>query len=60
MITRTMLKWADKKYEEGEAEGKYSKIIASGFVEGLVDGSVIMYPVMVAACVYWKRQALKK
>lgn len=60
MITRKILEWTDKKYDEGVVEDKTSKVKASGFVEGLVDGCVIFYPVMVAACIYWQKQALKK
>ena len=61
-ITRKILNWTDKNVEEAivNNEDVTKKAMVSGFVEGLVDGAVIFYPIMVGACYYWKKQALKK
>lgn len=59
-ITKQILKWTDKKYEEGVEENDTKKIMISGFVEGAIDGCVVCYPIVVAGCYYWKKRALKK
>ena len=61
-ITRKILNWTDKNVEEAIAnnEDVTKKAMVSAFVEGLVDGAVIIYPLMVVACHYWEKQSLKK
>lgn len=56
-ITRALINWCDKTFGESFTEPDERKAMrkasASGFVEGLVDGAVIMYvPVLIACCVY--------
>lgn len=62
-ITRAILNWSDKKFEESmdlNDKHRLAKAAASGLVEGLVDGAIIAYPMLCIACTYWKNQALKK
>ena len=56
-ITRQLLNWCDKKFENALHEPDDRKSMRdasiSGFVEGFVDGAIIMYvPVLIACCVY--------
>ena len=59
-ITRKIIGWCDKKFTESLAEGNDKKAFASGFVEGLVDGAVLMYIPVTIACYIWKKKALGK
>lgn len=63
-ITRRLINWCDKKFEDALHEPDDRKstrdAAVSGFVEGVIDGAVIMYvPVLIACCVY-KHMANKK
>jgi hypothetical protein len=59
-ITRQMLKWCDKTFmdslEEPDERKAMRKASASGFVEGILDGAVIMYPVVLIACCVYKHK----
>lgn len=59
-ITRKILEWTDTKQKEGMAEDNLTKVALGGFVEGMVDGCVVWYPIVLGAAYYWKKQALKK
>lgn len=59
-LSRNILNWCDKKFEEGCEEDNLKKVNVSGFVEGLVDGAVLMYVPLVIACFIWKKKATKK
>lgn len=64
MIARSILKKVDKNieevYENPTAKHAGVKAFVSGAMEGMVDGAVIMYPILVASCCYWRKKALKK
>ena len=47
-VTRAIINWCDKKYEEAVDEGNGTKAFVAGVVEGFVDGSVLFY---VPACI---------
>ena len=55
-ITRNILNWCDKQYKEAitdkNCKHPHVKSAVSGFVEGMVDGAVIMYPILVGVCIY--------
>ena len=59
-ITRAILSRCDKLFVEslGEPDERKSmrKASVSGFVEGLVDGAVIMYPFLLVACWVYKHK----
>lgn len=63
-VTRRLIDWCDKTFNEAlheEDERKASgKAFASGVVEGLVDGAVIMYVPVLIACYVWQYKATKK
>ena len=59
-ITRKIIGWCDKKFAEALAEGNDKKAFSSGFVEGLVDGAVLMYVPVTIACYIWMKKALDK
>ena len=62
-ITRQVLKWCDKTFEEALCEEDdrkgMRKAFASGAVEGVIDGAIIMYIPMLIACYVWKSKAEK-
>lgn len=64
MITKVINDWCDKKFvealDENDKVKSTTKAVVSGFVRGAVDASVVMYPIVLAGCLYWKHQALKK
>lgn len=62
-ITRTILDWTDDRFEKvqnGEVKHPYAEAFALGAIEGAIDGAVIMYPILLAGCVYWRKKALEK
>lgn len=63
-ITRQLLKWCDKTFEdamdEQDERKSMHKACVSGFVEGLVDGAIVMYPIVLGACWVYKNKATKK
>lgn len=63
-ITRKIIDWCDNTFEESiyEKDDRKAmrKVAASGFVEGLIDGAVVMYIPVLIACYVYKHQASKK
>lgn len=63
-ITRQVLKWCDHAFVESLREPDDKKAMrkasASGFVEGIIDGAVIMYPFVLIACCIYKNKLDKK
>lgn len=64
MITRSVIALADKKFnealrEEDDRKGN-AKAFISGAIEGYADAALMMYPVVLIACWYWKAKADKK
>lgn len=63
-ITRAILAKCDKLFVEslGEPDEHKStrKAAVSGFVEGVIDGAVIMYPILMIACFVYKNKLDKK
>lgn len=63
-IARGILKWTDKEmdkvlYDEN-TKHKGLKSVGLGMLEGFVDGAIIAYPILIAGCIYWRKQAEKK
>ena len=51
-ITRQILNWTEEKTEEiieGDVKHPYLKAFGLGCIEGLVDGAVLAYPILVAS-----------
>lgn len=61
-ITRTVLNWTGDKFNKLDPNDKHStiKAVALGAIEGAIDGAVMVYPVLLAGCYYWKKKALDK
>lgn len=63
-ITRAMLARCDELFVESLREPDERKSMrkasASGFVEGLIDGAVVMYPIVLVACCVYKHKLDKK
>lgn len=62
-ITRKILDWTDKKFDEALDENEKHPALKAGvscFVSGLIDGAVIAYPILVFGCYYWRKKAEKK
>lgn len=63
-IARSILKFGDKLTEEAYAEEDSKKAgvkaFTAGALEGAIDAAVVCYPLLLAGCYYWKKQALKK
>lgn len=59
-LNRTILNWCDKTFEKALEEDNQKKVVLSGFVEGVIDGALIMYIPVTIACFVWKKKALKK
>lgn len=63
-IARQVLKWCDDTFVESLREPDDKKAMrkasASGFVEGIIDGAVIMYPFVLIACCVYKNKLDKK
>lgn len=62
MITRKILDWTDEKFDEAIKGEKnwLLKAAVSGFVEGVVDGAVVMFPIVLGGCYYRRKKAQKK
>ena len=61
-LTKRLLDWTDRKYDEIDVETDKHwaiKVTALGFVEGAIDGAVFAYPILLAGCVYWRKKAEK-
>ena len=51
-IARKVIGWADKNMENIEdSKHPYIKAFCMGAVEGLIDGAIIAYPILMAACI---------
>lgn len=62
-IVRNVLNKTDEVYNNIDVENDkhpYAKAAGCGFVEGVIDGAVICYPMLLVGCWYWKHKALKK
>lgn len=63
-LTRELLNWADKKYEEAmettDERESMRKASVSGFVEGCVDGAVLAYPILLVACLVYQHKLKNK
>lgn len=64
MIMRSIINWCDNKMEEAfeEVDDRkgMNKCAASGFVEGLCDGAILMYVPLVVACFVYQAKLNKK
>lgn len=63
-IAREILKWTDKEtdkvlYDEN-TKHRGLKAVGLGMIEGFVDGAIVAYPILLAGCIYWRKQARKK
>ena len=62
-IARRMLNWTDRKFNEvcdnENEKHPYIKAFALGGVEGLIDGAVIGFPILLVSCIVAGKQ-LKK
>ncbi len=62
MMMRTIINWVDKREAKAKETGDKEderKLMRASFVEGMVDGAILMYPFLVIACNYWKKKAIK-
>lgn len=63
-ITRKLIDWCDKQFNDAldEVDDRKAthKAMSSGFVEGLVDGAVVMYIPVLIACFVYKHKLDKK
>ena len=63
-VMRAIIDWCDTKKEEAYAEPNAfkasAKAFVGGFVEGFCDGSVMMYPLLVATLWVVNRELTKK
>ena len=63
-VTRNLIDWCDKKFDEAlheEDERKSSaKAFASGAVEGFMDAAILLYVPVLIACYIWQGKANKK
>lgn len=58
-VVKRLLDWNQKKFDEIDVENDkhwQAKSFASGAIEGFVDASVVLFPVMVAATYYWRKK----
>lgn len=62
-ISRELLKIGDKLMEdtitEEDSKKRYLKAFTAGALEGVMDAAIVCYPILLAGCCYWKKQALK-
>lgn len=59
-ITRKILDWSEKKYDEASEPGEkhpIRKAVVSGFVDGFVDVALFSYSILMVSCVYWRKKA---
>mgnify|MGYP006978488899 CR=1 FL=1 len=63
-ITRKLIEWCDNKYDEAiheEDDRKvYIKAGVSGFVEGLMDGAIVMFIPLCITCLIYSRKLSNK
>lgn len=60
-ITRKVLNWTDKKFDAIDENTKhpYLKAFGLGAVEGVIDGAVLMYPVLIGGLMLANHQLSK-
>lgn len=60
-FVKTILKWEEEKFNEIKMSDKHpcAKAFACGMIEGAIDGAVLMFPFLVAGCIYWRKKATK-
>lgn len=60
MLTRLLLEKCDELFAKSLVEPDERKSMlkagASGFIEGVIDGAVIMFPVLLAACIVYNNK----
>ena len=61
-ITKTILNWTEEKLNDLDMNDKNAelKAVGLGIIDGLVDGAVLAYPILMVGCLYWRNKALKK
>lgn len=59
-VTRKLIDWSDKKYDEAIREDKGYKAFVSGMAEGFTDAAIVLYVPVVIACALWRHEAMKK
>lgn len=51
-IARKVIEWVDNSMENiDKSKHPIAKSFGAGFVEGAIDGAIIAYPMLVAACI---------
>lgn len=59
-ITKKILDWSEKKYDEALEPGEkhpIRKAAVSGFVGGFIDVAVVSYSVLMVSCIYLVKKA---
>lgn len=51
-ISRRLLEWSNKNEKKNP--------FLAGTIEGVIDGCIIMYPILLISCHYWHNKATKK
>lgn len=59
-VTRRLINWCDKKYDEAIREGNGRKAFVSGMAEGFADAAIVLYVPLVICCALWRHEATKK
>lgn len=63
-ISKAILKWTDKEMDKVMDDDNQKraclKALGLGAIEGIIDGAVLAYPILVAGCIYWRNKAIKK
>lgn len=62
-IAKALLNKSDELYDEALNEEGWRLTVKaglSGIIEGLIDGAIVMYPILVGGCYYWRKKATKK
>ena len=59
-VTRRLINWCDKKYDEAFREGKGHKVFVIGMVEGYANAAIMLYVPLLICCALWKHEAMKK
>lgn len=59
-VTRRLIDWCDKKYNEAIREDDGRKAFASGAVEGFMDAAIVLYVPIAICCALWRHEAMKK
>lgn len=59
-VTRRLINWCDKKYDEAVREDNGCKAFASGAVEGFMNAAIVLYIPLLICCALWRHEAMKK